>query len=166
MTNTFPTQNQATLARLIQAKRDALHLTRQALSEKSGLPLGVLEQLEEGRLLFLSVTNRTRLARSLKMTPQELKQVESPPPITLLGDVHLLQIDRTHVAHFNNGKRLALKEMDRNNEGFWPCPDCGGELITNTFLREDLENKSWTVFKIHCSHCLFKLDYETETETL
>jgi hypothetical protein len=166
MTNASHLQNQATLARLIQGKRETLNLSREALSEKSGLPLGVVEQLEEGRLLFLSVTNRTRLARSLKMTLQEIKQVESPPPITLLGDLRLLHVDASHVAHFNNGKRLALKEMERNNEGFWPCPDCGGELVTNTFLREDLENKSWTVFKIHCSHCLFKLDYETETEHL
>ncbi len=162
----FSEKTRPSLASVLQARRNALDLPLPVVAEKSGLSLALLEQLEEGRLHFLSVMNRTRLTRVLKMTPTELKQYETPPPITLTGDVVLQSIDYHLVAHFNNGKRLPLKEMERNAEGFWPCPDCGAELTTLTHLREDLEHKAWVVFKIRCTHCLFKLDHETLADTL
>jgi hypothetical protein len=159
-------KNRPSLASVLQARRNALDLPLPVVAEKSGLSIALLEQLEEGRLHFMSVMNRTRLTRVLKMTPAELKQYETPPPITLTGNVVLQSVDYHLVAHFNNGKRLPLKEMERNAEGFWPSPDCGAELTTLTHLREDLEHKAWVVFKIRCTHCLFKLDHETLADTL
>ncbi|XVJ51074.1 MAG: helix-turn-helix transcriptional regulator [Vampirovibrio sp.] len=155
-----------TLATFIQQRRLARSLNLAQVAEKSGIALGILEQLEEGRLLFLSVMNRGRLARVLKCVPQELKQYEREAPHVQTGAVALEHVNVHHIAFFNNGKRLPLKEMERHPEGFWPCPDCGGELLTRTHLREDLDYQAWLVFKLRCSHCLFKLDHEVRAETL
>jgi transcriptional regulator with XRE-family HTH domain len=159
-------KSRPSLASVIQARRHALDLSLAVVAEKSGVSLALLEQLEEGRLHFMSVMNRTRLTRVLKITPAELKQYETPPPLTRMGEVVLQSVDYHLVAHFNNGKRLPLREMERNAEGFWPCPDCGAELTTLTHLREDLEHKAWVVFKIRCTHCLFKLDHEAGADSL
>jgi|GEM_PF-394197 len=149
------------LARFLQAARERMDISRETLAVKSGLSLGLVQQLEEGRLNFLSVMNRSRLARVLKMTPNEIKHHEIEPPEVLLGNVKLVTVDRNHIAFFNNHKRLALKEMDRNPDGFWPCPDCGAPLHTLSHLREDLEHNPWVAYKIRCTHCLFSLKHES-----
>jgi transcriptional regulator with XRE-family HTH domain len=148
------------LAQFLQNTRDRLDMSCENLAVKSGVSLGLIQQLEEGRLNFLSVMNRSRLARVLKITPTEIKQHEIEPPDVLLGNVKLVTVDRNHIAFFNNQKRLALKEMDRNPDGFWPCPDCGAPLDTVTHAREDLEHNPLVAYKIRCTHCLFTLKHE------
>jgi hypothetical protein len=130
------------------------------LAEKAGMPLAVLEQIEEGRLNFLSHTQRSRLARVLKITPREIRATEIAPPIYQPHDVKLESISGEAIAHFNNGKRLPLREMERNPEGFWPCPACGAGLRTHSSVREDLQHFSWLAYRVRCVECLFKLDFE------
>jgi transcriptional regulator with XRE-family HTH domain len=149
-----------TLAELIQHARNARGWDIPTLAERSNVSSALIEQLEEGRLNFLSQTQRSRLANVLKLHISDLKAVEIEPPIYQLGDVTLEYITDDLIACFNNGKRLALHEMERNPEGFWPCPDCGAALHTVTRDREDLKHNALVAFTIRCSECLFTLKHE------
>ena len=65
-----------TLAQFIQRKREALGLTPLGLSHKCNVPTVVIEEIEAGRELFLSVTIRQNLAKGLKCSPEEIKILE------------------------------------------------------------------------------------------
>ena len=65
-----------TLAQFIQRKREALGLTPLGLSNKCNVPTVIIEEIEAGRELFLSVTIRQNLAKGLKCSPEEIKILE------------------------------------------------------------------------------------------
>lgn len=149
-----------TLATLIQTARRQRGWDTTTLAERSNIAHALIEQVEEGRLNFLSQTQRSRLANVLKLHISDIKAVEIEPPIYQLGEVVLEFVTNDLVACFNNGKRLPLQEMERNPEGFWPCPDCGASLHTVTRNREDLQHNAWVAFTIRCTECLFTLKHE------
>jgi transcriptional regulator with XRE-family HTH domain len=149
-----------TLANLIQNARSQRGWDVMTLAERSNISRALIEQVEEGRLNFLSQTQRSRLANVLKLHISDIKAVEIEPPIYQLGDVELEYVTTDLMACFNNGKRLPLHEMERNPEGFWPCPDCGAGLHTVTRTREDLKHNVLLAFTIRCTECLFTLKHE------
>ena len=59
-----------TLAQFVQQKRDDLGLSPKGLAMKSGLELPLIEDIEAGKELFLSVTVRQNLAKGLKCHPE------------------------------------------------------------------------------------------------
>ena len=60
-----------TLAQFVQEKRDNLGLSPKGLAVRSNLDIEVIEDIEAGKELFLSVTVRQNLAKGL------LKEVNS-----------------------------------------------------------------------------------------
>jgi transcriptional regulator with XRE-family HTH domain len=148
------------LAHLIQTARNQRGWDVFTLAERSNVSHAMIEQVEEGRLNFLSQTQRSRLAQVLKLPVSEIKSVEIEPPIYQLGDVALDYVTRDLIACFNNGKRLPLLEMERNPQGFWPCPDCGAGVHTTTRTREDLQHNTLLAFTLRCTECLFTVKHE------
>jgi transcriptional regulator with XRE-family HTH domain len=109
-----------TLAELIQHSRSQRGWDVHTLADRANISHSLIEQIEEGRLNFLSQTQRSRLSTVLKLHINELKAVEITPPIFQLGEVELEFITPDLIACFNNGKRLPLQEMERNPNGFKP----------------------------------------------
>ena len=62
------------LAEFIQKRREHAGLSIIGLANKTNIKLEILEDIEAGKELFLSVTQRQQLARVLKCSPKELKQ--------------------------------------------------------------------------------------------
>ena len=64
------------LAEFIQVRREKVGLSITGLANKTNIKLETLEDIESGKELFLSVTQRQQLARVLKCSPKELKSLE------------------------------------------------------------------------------------------
>ena len=65
-----------TLAQFVQQKREDLGLSAKGLAIKSNLDLTLIEDIESGKELFLSVTVRQNLAKGLKCHPEEIRRLE------------------------------------------------------------------------------------------
>ena len=65
-----------TLARFIQSKRNELDMTQKGLAIAANLPLEIIEEIEDGKALFLSVTVRQALAKVLRCEADEIKALE------------------------------------------------------------------------------------------
>ena len=64
------------LAEFIQQRREKAGLSIIWLAKKTNIKLETLEDIESGKELFLSVTQRQQIARVLKCSPKELKSHE------------------------------------------------------------------------------------------
>ena len=51
-------------------------MSSSGLAKRAGVELEVVEDIESGKELFLSVTVRQKLARALKLQPAEIKHYE------------------------------------------------------------------------------------------
>ena len=65
-----------TLAKFVQKHREELGLTVKGLSIAANVPSSEIEEIEEGRVLFLPVTTRQSLAKVFKCEAQEIKALE------------------------------------------------------------------------------------------
>ena len=64
------------LAEFIIDKREKAGMSASGLANRAGIDLGLIEDIESGKELFLSVTVRQKLARALKIQPAEIKHYE------------------------------------------------------------------------------------------
>ena len=64
------------LAEFIQSRREKAGYSTYGLADRAGIAIEVLEDIESGKELFLSVTQRQKLARVLKCSPSEIKKYE------------------------------------------------------------------------------------------
>ena len=129
------------LAQFIQQKRDDLGLSPKGLAIKTGLELSLIEDIEAGKELFLSVTVRQNLARCLKCHPEEIRRLEKD----FRNDFVSLQIIDS------------LKELILNGAGGLRCPKCDAPLITKVEKMYDLEDNVVFHPKAHCSKCVFQI---------
>ena len=130
-----------TLAQFVQEKRDDLGLSPKGLAAKSNLDLALIEDIEAGKELFLSVTVRQNLAKVLKCDPKEIKALEKDfTSYTVSQEI----ID-------------SLKELILNGAGGLKCPKCGAPLITRVAKLYDLEDNLMLHPKAHCSKCSFHI---------
>ena len=130
-----------TLAEFIQQKRENLGLSAIGLAKKANLDLAFLEDLESGRELFLSVPQRQKLARILKCSPEELKNLEKSFEFQVISD----DIIDT------------IKQKILNNEKNLKCPMCGEPLITRIAKMYDIEDNLILQPKAHCVKCVFQI---------
>lgn len=132
-----------TLAQFIQKKRDNLGLSPKGLAMESNLDLQVIEDIEAGKDLFLSVTVRQNLAKALKCLPEEIKALEKDfnLPVT---SVEIID---------------SLKELILNGAGGLKCPVCGAPLVTKVERMYDLEDNLVLHPKAHCSKCVFQITH-------
>ena len=130
-----------TLAQFVQQQRDNLGLSPKGLAMKSGLELTLIEDIEAGKELFLSVTVRQNLAKGLKCHPEEIRRLEKD----FQNDFVSLQIIDS------------LKELILNGAGGLKCPKCDAPLITKVEKMYDLEDNLVLHPKAHCSKCVFQI---------
>lgn len=130
-----------TLAKFISTKREELGLTRKALSINANIPLDDIDEIEEGKTLFLSTTIRQALAKVLKCEIDEIKSLEKDISNNIVSD-EIIE---------------SLKELILNGAGGLKCPKCGALLITRVAKLYDLEDNLILHPKAHCSKCPFQI---------
>ena len=130
-----------TLAQFIQKKRDDLGLSPKGLALQTNLDLELIEDIESGKDLFLSVPVRQVLAKVLKCSPDEIKALEKD-----------FQLPVTSVEIIDS-----LKELILNGAGGLKCPVCGAPLVTKIEKMYDLEDNLVLHPKAHCSKCVFQI---------
>ncbi len=129
------------LAQFIQQKREKAGLSLSGLANKANIKPEVLEDIESGKELFLSVTQRQQIARVLKCSPKELKKYERDYEFEVISDEC---IDN-------------LKKRILNRETNLQCPMCGEPLITRVAKMYDLEDNLVLEPKAHCVKCIFQI---------
>lgn len=129
------------LAEFIQKKREKAGLSITGLANKSNIKLEILEDIESGKELFLSVTQRQQLARILKCSPKDLKMREKDYQFDIIGDEVIDNLKRRILNHETNLK----------------CPLCGEPLITRIAKMYDLEDNLILQPKAHCVKCIFQI---------
>lgn len=130
-----------TLAQFIQQKREDIGLSTKGLSLKSGVDLNIIEDIEDGKELFLPVTIRQNLAKVLKCHPEEIRRLEK--------DFRNEEVSPKVID--------SLKELILNGAGGLKCPKCGAPLVTKIEKMYDLEDNLVLHPKAHCSKCVFQI---------
>jgi len=152
-------QQAVSLALAIQQWREARDLSPRGLAKRAELPLQFIEDIEAGLILFLSVTERQRLSRVLRVHPALIAQVEAPSPNQ---DVYGSHAESAAAADAEaSSESLAdLAQAAMPVTALSHCPQCGGELARHERTRQDLNQHTLTVIRIHCTQCLFRAQRE------
>lgn len=129
------------LAEFIQKRREHAGLSIIGLANKTNIKLEILEDIEAGKELFLSVTQRQQLARVLKCSPKELKQYERSYEFQIVSDDVIEDLKSRILRHETNLK----------------CPMCGEPLVTRIAKMYDLEDNLVLQPKAHCVKCIFQI---------
>ncbi|MCI1273048.1 MAG: helix-turn-helix domain-containing protein [Clostridiaceae bacterium] len=130
-----------TLAQFVQKKRDGLGLSTKGLAERCHLPLNTLEDIEAGKELFLATTIRQKLAKGLRCSLEEIKELEK--------DFSTMMVSEQIIE--------SLKELILKGSGGLKCPVCGAALVTRIAKMYDLEDNLVLEAKAHCSKCSFQI---------
>lgn len=130
-----------TLAKFISSRREELGMTTKGLAIAANIPLSEVEEIEEGKELFLPVTTRQALAKVLRCEAQEIKTLEKDISSDIVSQEIL----------------DSLKELILNGAGGLKCPKCGAPLVTSIAKMYDLEDNLVLHPKAHCSKCPFIL---------
>ena len=129
------------LAEFIQKKRENAGLSIIGLANKTNIKLEILEDIEAGKELFLSVTQRQQIARVLRLSPKELKEHERSYEFQEISDD---VID-------------SLKAQILNHKTDLRCPMCGEPLVTRIAKMYDLDDNLVLQPKAHCTKCVFQI---------
>ena len=129
------------LAEFIQQKREIAGLSLTGLANKTNIRLEILEDIESGKELFLSVTQRQQIARVLKCSPKEHKELEKSFEFQEISDDVIDNIKAQILNHKTNLK----------------CPMCGEPLITRIAKMYDIEDNLVLQPKAHCVKCVFQI---------
>ena len=129
------------LAEFIQKRRENIGLSVIGLAKKTNIKQEVLEDIESGKELFLSVTQRQQLARVLKCSPNDIKEHERSYEF--------------EVVSFDVIEEIKSKILKRETN--LRCPLCGEPLITRIARMHDLEDNVVLQPKAHCVKCIFQI---------
>ena len=129
------------LAQFVQQNREKLGLSTSGLAKKCHIDLKMLESIESGQELFLPTTIRQNLAKGLKCSAAEIKELEKDIETKLTSDFTIQK----------------LKEKILNGEENLLCPRCGSILITRIAQMYDLEDNLMLHPKARCSKCVFQI---------
>ena len=97
------------LAEFIHTRREKIGYSVSGLADRAGINIEFLEDVESGKELFLSVTQRQKLARVLKCSPNEIKKYERSYEFNVISDDVIDEIKSRILRHETNLK----------------CPLCG-----------------------------------------
>ena len=129
------------LAEFIQSKREKAGYSTYGLADRTGIPIEVLEDIESGKELFLSVTQRQKLARVLKCSPSDIKKYEREYEFNVVEDETIEDLK----------SRILRRETNLR------CPLCGEPLVTRIARMYDLEDNIVLQPKAHCVKCIFQI---------
>lgn len=129
------------LAQFVQTKRDKLGMSPTGLAKKCHIDLETIEKIESGQELFLPTTVRQNLAKGLKCSPDEIKELEK--------DFNKKFVEDEIIEN--------LKQCILEGEKGLICPKCGSLLITRIAKMYDLEDNLMLHPKARCSKCVFQI---------
>ncbi len=129
------------LAEFIQKRREKAGFSVSGLAHRTNIRQEILEDIESGKELFLSVTQRQQLARVLKCSIKELKEHEREYKFDVVS----------------NDTIDILKRKILNRETNLRCPLCGEPLVTRIAKMYDLEDNLVLQPKAHCVKCVFQI---------
>lgn len=130
-----------TLAKFIQTKRNELGLTVKGLAIAANVSITDVEEIEEGKILFLPVTTRQSLAKVLKCEAQDIKKLEKDISENIISP-EIIE---------------SLKNLILNGAEGLKCPKCGAPLVTRISKMYDLEDNLVLHPKAHCTKCPFQI---------
>ena len=129
------------LAEFIIEKREIAGLSAIGLAKKTNIKLEIIEDLESGKELFLSVTQRQQLAKVFKCSPNEIKEHERSYEFEIVSFEVIEELKN----------RILKRETNLR------CPMCGEPLITRIARMHDLEDNVVLQPKAHCVKCIFQI---------
>lgn len=129
------------LAQFVQKKREYFGLSPSGLAKKCHLELSLIEGIESGQELFLPTTIRQSLAKGLKCSLDEIKNLEK--------DFENKFVDEEIID--------TLKQKILNGEANLTCPKCHSPLVTKIAKMYDLEDNLMLHPKARCSKCVFQI---------
>lgn len=129
------------LSVFINTRREKLGMSSIGLAKRSGVDISIIEDIESGKELFLPVTIRQKLAKTLKCQPAEIQSYERTYNTKMISDDVITDI----------------KQQILNGEEDIHCPMCGSPLITRIAEMYDLEDHLMRHPKAHCSKCVFQI---------
>ena len=129
------------LAEFIIRKRESAGLSTIGLANKTNIKLEILEDIEAGKELFLSVTQRQQIARVLKISPKEIKEYERSYEFQEISDDVIDNIKTQILNHKTN----------------LHCPMCGEPLVSRIAKMYDLDDNLVLQPKAHCTKCVFQI---------
>lgn len=132
------------LSEFIRETREKAGLSALGLAKKSGLTIEQIEDIEAGKDLFLPATVRQKLAKGLKLNPNDIKKYER-----ILLDAYDSVTDR----FIEDTKRAIIQGNVENLR----CPICSSKLIVKVVKLIDLENNIALHPKAQCSKCSFQI---------
>lgn len=134
---------QKSLAQFVSELREKIGLSQTGLAKKSALPLQTIEDIECGKELFLAATIRQKLAKGLKLNPDEIKKYEKQADWSLLPDTEQMVFIKNQILSND------VEDLE--------CPVCGSKLITRIAKMYDLEDNLILVPKARCEKCPFQI---------
>lgn len=129
------------LAEFIQKKRENAGLSINGLASKTNIKIDILEDIESGKELYLSVTQRQQIARVLKISPKELKEYERSYEFESISEDVI----------------ESIKTQILNHKSDLKCPICGEVLVTRIAKMYDLDDNLVLQPKAHCIKCVFQI---------
>lgn len=132
------------LSEFVRNTREKAGLSALGLAKKSGLTIEQVEDIEAGKDLFLPATIRQKLAKGLKLNPNDIKKYER-----ILLDAY----DSVTNRFIEDTKNAIIQGNIENLR----CPICSSKLITKVVKLIDLENKIALHPKAQCSKCSFQI---------
>lgn len=129
------------LAQFVQQRREHYGWSPSGLAKKCNLELDLIEKIEAGEELFLPTTIRQNLAKGLKCSLQEIKDLEK--------DFSSKFVDEGIVQNLKD--RILAGEKDLI------CPKCKSILVTRIAQMYDLEDNLMLHPKARCSKCVFQI---------
>ena len=130
------------LAQFVSNLREKLGYSKSGLAKRCNLTEETIESIELGQELFLSSTVRQKLAKGLKLNPNDIKIYEKDfkieDPVT-----------------FEEIESIKLRLLNNENEIL--CPKCKSILNTRIAKMYDLEDNLILHPKANCSKCTFQI---------
>ena len=130
------------LAQFVSNLREKLGYSKSGLAKRCNLTEETIESIELGQELFLSSTVRQKLAKGLKLNPNEIKIYEKD--FNIENPVTCEEIE-------------SIKLRILNNENEILCPKCKSTLNTRIAKMYDLEDNLILHPKANCSKCTFQI---------
>ena len=132
------------LSEFVCSAREKAGLSAIGLAKKSGLTIEQIEDIEAGKDLFLPATVRQKLAKGLKLNPNDIKKYER---------IMLDAFDGVTDRFVEDTKKAILMGITENLR----CPICSSKLVTKVVRLLDLENNTALHPKAQCSKCSFQI---------
>lgn len=133
------------LAMFITEARENIGLSSLLLAKRANLSEQQVQDIEDGKELFLSSTVRQKLAKALKLNPSDIKIYEKNVDIHYGGK---------NTKEFEDYARMKMNIGETDD---LRCPVCGSEMIFRTVKRYDLEDNLILHHKAACKKCPYQI---------